>query len=195
MPEAGRQRLFFALWPGAGVRRRVSELARRHTPPRGRRVAESKLHLTLAFLGEADDELRCCAEAAAGVVGGEAFTLELDRIGHFRRARVLWLGAETAPPALAGLHARLIARLARDCGRPVETRRFRPHVTLARKVGRARPRSLDEPVAWPVTDFVLVASRLTPEGARYRIVRRWKLDGGQAPAVLPRGRLWDNRGL
>jgi 2'-5' RNA ligase len=30
-------------------------------------------------------------------------------------------------------------------------------------------------VRWPVSDFVLVASRTEAEGARYDVIRRWPL--------------------
>ncbi|NIR61028.1 MAG: RNA 2',3'-cyclic phosphodiesterase [Gammaproteobacteria bacterium] len=178
MAEAERARLFFALWPDPTVRAALEGLGREAPGgSRGRRIAAPNLHLTLVFLGWSDAELQACAERVAGTAAGETgvgpFTLELDRVGHFRRTQVLWVGASRTPPPLAELVGALNRGL-EGCGVPPPGRAFRPHVTVARKVRRAQPVEID-PVPWRVERFSLVRSTLHPEGARYEVLAEWPL--------------------
>jgi len=170
-------RLFFALWPDPASRRalvRATRAAVRHSG--GRPVAEDNLHLTLVFLGGVDAPGRGCCEAAADALRAPAFTLTLDTLGHWPRARVLWAGCTQVPPPLAALAASLAAALV-PCGYRPEPRPFRPHVTLARKVACWKGGARADPVSWPVRELCLAASVTDPAGARYRVLRRWPLAG------------------
>lgn len=180
MSEQETQRLFFALWPDAEVRLRLERAALALKGVHGRRVALENLHITLAFLGSLSAAGRACAEAAAAAIYGEPFTLVLDRLGAFPRARVVWLGASEVPPALAGLAVALNAGLA-ACGLEPDPRPYRPHVTVLRKVSRPPPPAeLAQAVGWPVREFVLVESRTLAQGAEYRVLERWTLGSGPA---------------
>jgi 2'-5' RNA ligase len=77
------------------------------------------------------------------------------------------------------------------CGVPRETRPYAAHMTLARQaradaLGDAAP---NWSLTWPVTGFVLAASRPGPP-PRYRVLRRWALS---APSES--GPLCDNAPL
>lgn len=167
------ERLFFAFWPGAEQRLALSriqqELPRRHF----RATHPSDLHITLVFLGDVTPDQRACAEAAAARVTGKPFRLLLDRIGSFPRAGVIWCGPSERPQALLDLAGALNRELL-SCGFRPESRPYAPHTTLARKARPIEARVLDDPVVWPVQEFVLV---ITETGAppRYRVVRRWPL--------------------
>jgi len=171
------------------VRRRMAGL--RERLPRARWVDPDVLHLTLLFLGE------LAPERVAELVGrlGQAFAahpalpLRLAGGGTFpagRPARVAWIGV-TAPPELAPLQA-AVARAAAAAApavpavpgsREAGERPFQPHVTLARcpspwprsaaeKFAAAFPGEIGPPF---VADRgVLVESRLSPRGPRYRHV-------------------------
>ena len=167
------ERLFLALWPGVAQRLALARVQGALPPRAGRPTHPEDIHLTLVFLGPASPEQRQCAEAAAGRVRGQPFELTLDRMGSFPWARVLWCGADTAPPALAGLVLR--AGLA-GCGFALDERPYRPHATLARKASALEARTLDPPIRWPVDSFVLACGQEGPP-PRYRILRRWSLDG------------------
>jgi len=177
---AETRRLFFALWPGAALQAELVRRARKALRPGGgRAVATDKLHLTLAFLGSVDAQAQACMEAGADGVRGEAFTLELDQLGHFPRPRVIWAGASRVPAALRTL-VQDLTRALLPCGYRPESRPFQAHVTLMRKAARGpRPAEI-EPLVWPVGDFALVESLTLPEGAQYRVLRRWPL--AAAPA-------------
>ncbi|MFZ1574594.1 MAG: RNA 2',3'-cyclic phosphodiesterase [Chromatiaceae bacterium] len=169
------ERLFLALWPGVAQRLALARVQGALPPRAGRPTHPEDIHLTLVFLGPASSEQRQCAEAAAGRVRGQPFELTLDRVGSFPRARVLWCGADTAPPPLAGLVLALRAALA-GCGFALDERPYRPHATLARKAPALEARTLNPPIRWPVDSFVLARGQEGPP-PRYRILRRWSLDG------------------
>jgi len=176
--DAARRRLFFALWPDAGVRAALAELAASVALRRGRRVGAERLHLTLVFLGAVDAPARARAEQAAGEVRGTRFELRLERLGHWARSRVAWSAPRETPAALIALVTDLRARLERRGFAP-ERRPYRAHVTLARDAGRIRG-TPHAPVRWPVEAFHLVESVTAPAGAGYRVVRSWPL--AAAPA-------------
>ena len=181
-----RQRLFFALWPDAALQARCGGLAAEVLGGAGRRIPAEKLHLTLSFLGSVDAPARACLEGGAETVRAAPFTLTLDRLGHFPRPQVLWLGTEAPPPELLHLVEQL-RQVQRGCALEPERRRFQAHLTLARKV-RRRPRLGEvERVTWPVTDFALVASQTLPSGARYEVVARWPLNGAHSSAAAAPG--------
>ncbi|HET6655397.1 MAG TPA: RNA 2',3'-cyclic phosphodiesterase [Gammaproteobacteria bacterium] len=168
-------RLFFALWPDDALREALHRAARK--PARqsgGKPMAPDNYHVTLKFIGNADDEACACLCAAADAIRGQPFELRLDTLGFWPKPRILWLGAEQVPEALAAL-ARDLERAAAGCGFEPELRPYRPHVTLARKVSRPGPLGAVAPLDWRPDAFVLAASETRPEGAHYRVLRRWAL--------------------
>jgi 2'-5' RNA ligase len=176
MTAATRQRLFFALWPDDDTRNALARLARSRLPAGGGRLVPAEnLHMTLAFLGSRDREFRACAERAAGRLSLQAFTLEFLRIGYWPRPRVLWSAPDHTPDALTGL-ASTLGRALVECGHEPESRPFRAHITLARKVTRPVREATHAPVRWPVSEFYLVESETLPQGARYRRLHSWSLE-------------------
>lgn len=169
------ERLFFALWPGEAVREAV-EGQLPMLSDRARRVPRENWHSTLAFLGDTDPDQRGAYEDAAESVAARPFELTLDRFGYFHRSKVFWVGAETVPRRLRGLHEDLNALLA-ERGFEPDGRPFTVHVTLARKVPPPGELPALSPIVWRVRDFCLVRSRLDRRGARYEVVRRFPLRG------------------
>ena len=174
-PEPPPLRLFFALWPDAGVRDALGQLigpVRRTV--KGRWVEPDKLHLTLAFLGAAPPG--CLPELAAMTEGLDLprFELALDRLEYWRHKRVLCLGTSAVPPLLLELVRVLNSKLS-QAGFPVERRPFRAHLTLARNAeadwSAAMP--LKTPLTWLVDRLALVESRLSAAGPAY-VVRAEK---------------------
>lgn len=143
-------------------------------PPRARSVPAHNLHLTLAFLGSVEPPLRSCLERGAGAIACPPFELVLDHAGWFPRPQVYWLGASQPPAALLSLVTAL-QRAQGDCGVDPETRPFRVHLTVARKVRRRPAVGPVEALRWPVDRFVLVSSRTLPEGPLYQPERTWML--------------------
>lgn len=172
-------RLFFALWPDDALRQQLVSRSRPLVETvRGRPLPDEKLHITLVFLGDTDARQRDCVESMATSVAEEAacrpFELTLDRFGHWSRSRVLWFGCSETPEPLTTLVDRLSAG-ARECGLTLDTRPFRAHLTLMRKVSRAPKEWPAEPLPWPVNSFVLVRSVPVPQGVQYEVLREWPL--------------------
>lgn len=179
---ARRQRLFFALWPDAAVRRKLAGHAASAARHNGRAVAAYNLHLTLVYIGSTGPEMRDCMIKQADALQCSPFTLSLDRTGFWPRPRVVWLSASDPPDILNSLYDDLCARLA-VCGYERESRPFRPHVTLVRKARHKPAQDVIEPVVWPVDRLCLVESVTDPAGVRYEVIEDWTLGAPPAESV------------
>ncbi len=165
-------RLFLALWPPRETARALAEWARAvQKDAGGRATAEETIHLTLAFLGNADPDK---ASAAAESVRSSPFELPIDTAKYWKHNKIVWVGPRTVPPALSDLVSQLHPALER-AGFVLEDRPFTAHVTLIRKA--AVPKSIPPlpDVRWPVTDFVLVRSVPDSRGARYETLERFPM--------------------
>jgi 2'-5' RNA ligase len=161
-------RLFFALWPPRAAAQALFDWA---APMEGRRMAVENIHLTLAFLGEAEPGR---AHEAARRVQGRRLALPIDEARYWKHNRIVWVGPAALPPPLSSLVGRLHGALKED-GFVLEERPFAAHVTLLRKA--SPPTSLPPlpAVEWPVSEFLLVRSRTSPKGAAYEPVERFAL--------------------
>jgi 2'-5' RNA ligase len=166
-------RLFFALWPDEAARQALGALSRDVAlVAEGKPVPEEKIHLTLAFLGEVAADREPEVKRAAQDLRGEAFTLGLDRVGSFRRARVAWAGTSMAPQPLLDLQEELAAKLAEQ-GFELEEREFAPHLTLARKIARPVPAAAIPAIAMQARALALV--RTETGTGRYTTLESWPL--------------------
>jgi 2'-5' RNA ligase len=160
-------RLFVALDLPEPVR---AELARFRDaaadPAFWRPVPDASLHVTLAFLGQRPEEDVAVVGAVLGALGprpAPALALDGALLLPPRRPRVLTAALDDRDRALGALQAELADSLAAAGLYEPETRPYRPHVTVARAVARARPpRSVDaapEPLAFTAGRVVLYRSR------------------------------------
>ena len=165
-------RLFFALWPPRETARALAEWARAvQKDAGGRATAEETIHLTLAFLGNADASK---ASAAAESVGSSPFELPIDTAKYWKHNKIVWVGPRTIPAALGELVSQLHPSL-KSAGFVLEDRPFAAHVTLVRKAGVPTSIPSLPEVRWPVTDFVLVRSVPDSRGARYETLERFPM--------------------
>ena len=143
--DTAQLRLFLGLWPDAEVLERLVALADGWSwPAQVRRSAPDQLHLTLHFLGNVP-AVRLPDLRAGLRTEWSGCALDLDR-GTVWPGGIAVLEASQVPPPLARLHAELGEEL-RELGVPVESRPYRPHVTLARKAAGAQPPPF-EPLRW-----------------------------------------------
>ncbi len=132
-------RLFVAIDIGDDVRAAVAklqqELKGRMKNQNGLKWVKPELmHLTLKFLGEADENRidEICAAVEIACADKKAFEFSLSVVGAFGRpAKVLWLGSEEISAELAKLAADLEQAL-EELGFEKEVRPFSAHLTLAR---------------------------------------------------------------
>ena len=142
-----------------------------------------KFHITMKFFGDTDDQ---AFERVANVVSRAAevtspFVLTMDHSGSFRRrdSAVLWIGVREAAGE-SGILARIANILENDSR---QTRRFHPHITIARIKRPAQARELIdahnkafiEPIEFPVTHLNVYESRLLPTGSIYSVVSKHSL--------------------
>lgn len=179
------RRLFFALWPGRALRTEFVTLRDDlHAQHGGKRVPDDNLHLTLAFVGSVAGDAFACIEAAGAAVQAPAFTLHMDRVGYFRRPKVVWVGAGEIPVQAEQLVEQLNRALS-ACGVQLDRRPFKAHATLLRKVKRLRAPLPAVSLDWTIDRFALVQSMTYPEGAQYTVLREWPLSGNNdAPPAL-----------
>lgn len=171
------RRLFFAAWPDDAAHGGLQEVLRRHVAAgTGRPQRPDQWHLTLQFLGDVP-ESRLPALFDAGAVasaGAAGCDLEFEHLEYWKRPEVLCLVAGSIPVALESLVLALRRELARR-GFEAESRPFKAHVTLARKVRRPPPLVPAEPLRWAVRSLSLVQSVTERSGSRYVELASWPL--------------------
>ena len=165
-------RLFLAIPFPPEVRAHLTEAQQqlRAQGVRGNFSRPENLHLTLAFLGETPR----CRDAARALAATEdrCFSLTLGGFGRF--GDVWWMGVEPCPP-LEALAGALQTRL-RDAGFNLESRPFRPHITLLRQAqGPAGARPDLPPVSMTVDRVVLMESLRREGRLIYRPVQEKRL--------------------
>jgi 2'-5' RNA ligase len=171
-------RLFVAIELDLRLRRELASAVERLGVPRQwlKVVAPEKLHLTLRFVGEVDEESAAQVVEAtrAAAAAAAPFAVGVRGLGGFPRddrASVLWAGVDDSAPLrelAARVESELVAR-----GFAPEPRGFAAHVTLARSKGRpVRPRApLDREAPrfgeQAVGEVVVMESRASPAGSAY----------------------------
>ena len=155
-------------------------------------IDEDNLHLTLRFVGEVERPAANDLAETLGRIDWPCFELRVEGTGAFDRSRrhqswphAVWARVIPSGP-LEGLRHK-VEHACEAAGLGRETRRFTPHITLAR-TDRATG-----PVAgwlaawgglaagpWIVEDFILFESRLGRTGAHYEEVVRYRL--GRKPS-------------
>jgi RNA 2',3'-cyclic 3'-phosphodiesterase len=143
-------------------------------------------HLTLAFLGEVDEELtgKLGDRLERAAARHPRLSLALGGAGAFpaaARARVLWTGVKGDLDGLGRL-AQTVAAGARRAGVPptTEGRRYEPHLTLARCRAPADVQTLVATLGgfagtpWTAGEIYLIRSRLQDQ-PRYETLGAWPL--------------------
>ncbi|HEX3559645.1 MAG TPA: RNA 2',3'-cyclic phosphodiesterase [Pyrinomonadaceae bacterium] len=181
-------RTFCAVELPDGVKSRVAEhierLRAEFPHVRASWEKSEKLHITLKFLGEIElprvEDLSGAAERAAA--SAKPFGLTIAEAGAFPphgQPRVLWLDIKDASGMLASLQHSLEDACA-AAGFQREPRPFKPHLTVARlrsphgarELAAAHREASFEPQAFPVSELLVMRSKLGPGGSRYSIVSR-----------------------
>jgi 2'-5' RNA ligase len=136
--------------------------------PGAKWVSPDNLHLTLRFVGEADERDAAVLDEALSAIERPSFDLQVTGCGIFAQRRgpeAVWIGVTSTPP-LVDLQA-AVERAVVRAGFAPEEKRFRPHITLARLKDTPQPR-LQSFVAGhnlfkdtvPIEEFVLFSSKL-----------------------------------
>jgi RNA 2',3'-cyclic 3'-phosphodiesterase len=137
-----------------------------------------KLHLTLKFLGDVNDqELAEVQEAVKKAASSHrAFRMSLGETGKFPPKgdpKILWIGADDGGK-LTTVTSEL-DMLLRPLGFEPEKRRFSPHLTIARlreprlssELATKHLENEFEPVGFEVREILIYESKLLPKGSIY----------------------------
>jgi len=156
-------------------------------------VPGENMHITLRFLGEVSNAEAADIDDALMSVRAPAFDITLEGVGHFgslRQTRALWVGV-ARNPALTHLRDKVESALVRF-GQPPESRKFVPHVTLARfksETGHHLANFLAEhnllklgPIH--ADRFTLFQSHLKRDGTLYEPLSDYPLVDARAMAAL-----------
>ncbi|MBD3676717.1 MAG: RNA 2',3'-cyclic phosphodiesterase [Planctomycetaceae bacterium] len=173
-------RYFLAIVPPESTRTSLAELR----PPGGKgikRVSPEHIHLTLHYLGELSDEQFDSVISVVKSTQFQSFPLSLRGLGtfpHGKPPRVLWTGIDESRQ-LSDLHSNLGHRLTEAIGFKPESRRFHPHITLARIKASANLDFIEAHIqahqkfslpSFEVHQISLFQSRLSESGAMYDVI-------------------------
>lgn len=176
-------RLFFGVEIPASVKKRLEQVK---APIEGAKwQSTNQLHLTLLFLGQVKPEQVPAICEAARNLPVPGFDLSIDGVGCFGKPELphnLWADVDPVAP-VAAIQKALNQRLEAE-GFPMESRPFKPHVTLARfRKQRGSARELlashrhDQFGQFPVHECVLYESTQGAGGSVYTVVERFPLSG------------------
>jgi len=140
-------------------------------------VSQHQMHLTLRFIGDADEKQLADIQTGLAAVRATPFRMQLQGVGQFPprgKARVIWVGVE-AEPTLNQLQQK-VEGVIQNCGFGQADHAFSPHITLARfrmppaheQIERyfARHQTFKSD-AFEVASFVLYSSQLSTSGSIY----------------------------
>jgi 2'-5' RNA ligase len=173
-----RRRLFVALELPPSVRRQLAAVAAQLGEDPSLRAAPARnLHLTVAFLGERDQEAASRMAACVRASRPRLPRMSAQGLGAFAAHGEVQVVYAKVGGDLVALHALAdaVAQAARALGMALDPRPYVPHITLARsRSGRGDPRArmaaLDgqaQIAGFESTGLVLLASVQAPEGSRY----------------------------
>lgn len=153
--------------------------------PGARWIDPGNYHMTLRFIGDVDGAMGRDIMQMLGGVRRTGFDIVLDRLDQFggRKPRAVFAGAGPNP-ALFELQAEL-ERLLQRIGLPPESRKFAPHVTLARLRDSSAhqvadylaSRALFRAPPFRVSRFVLFSSKASSGGGPYVVEAAYPLLG------------------
>ncbi len=169
-------RLFVAIDLPETVKKAVKDICT--GLPDARWVDILQHHLTLRFIGEVDEGLFNRIKTSLAEIRENRFSLTVQGVGCFppkRPPRVLWVGIDKNE-TLMRLAEKTERVLVEHTRIEPEQRKFSPHITIAR-FREPSPAKVSDYLArnssfrtesFPVDEFHLYSSTLTPAGALHR---------------------------
>lgn len=143
--------------------------------PGARWMEPADYHITLRFIGDIDEATARDIDEALADIHRRAFDVTIEGLDSFGGARPRAIIARVAPTALLLELQADHERRCRRAGLAPETRKFTPHITLAR-LREASPldvadylatRSAPRSITFPVDHFVLMSARASVGGGPY----------------------------
>ncbi|WP_394222990.1 RNA 2',3'-cyclic phosphodiesterase [Alteromonas gracilis] len=159
----------------AGSRKHGKQQSESQGPALPYALPAANFHITLSFLGEISHRQHEALTYELDQLISEPFSLTLDATGLWNGPKILFAAPSNTPKALSEL-AKLSRKAARKASIQVESREYKPHVTVVRKATSTLPLPLYSPnVDVHVSAFHLFESVSTPQGVTYPIRQSWPL--------------------
>lgn len=168
------RRVFFAIVPDGKALNEIHDLQFSHKNLNARLIKRDNMHLTLLFLGNLNKEQLDCVLTSTKSVQHQRLNLNFDRSGVFKKAHIWWLGQHETDNHLYELHETLNV-VANDCGILTEKRKFKPHITLARKFSNREFPQLTQTIRIKANHFCLMESIPVEKGVRYETLETYAL--------------------
>ncbi|RXT27990.1 2'-5' RNA ligase [Rhizobium leguminosarum] len=173
-------RLFFALYPPDAIEQQAASIAHdyRRTFSLSGKPRLTTLHVTIIWVGDyarLPEDVVFAALQAGAAVESAPIAMSFDRIMRFPQARALVLCGEGGRKPLTRLRVQLGVSM-HNAGFPHNIGgNFKPHMTLLYDRKTVPPATLDTPVSWTASEFLLIHSVLGK--TEHRIIDRWPLLG------------------
>lgn len=173
------KRLFFALQPDASCQQQILDYQQQCQAllPLAKATTANNLHLTLHFIGQADEAYAESLQQAAARVVAPEVKFMLDRHGYFKKPKIFWLGCKQPDKSLLQLHQQLGLAL-QNCGFTEQYASYVPHVSLFRKFNtgyQAIQMPAVNAISFTANRFVLMESISTAHGVQYRPIQSYTL--------------------
>jgi RNA 2',3'-cyclic 3'-phosphodiesterase len=169
-------RLFFSLLPPSTAASRLAEFIAHCELPRGSRpIDRVNLHLTLAFVGEAEaGEVHAIGRLSSVVDPGKV-SVRLDRCVYWRNSRVIVATTQGRTRGLHEMSSSLQAAVSLYRSAARDELKWRPHVTLARNVSQPPVLQAMSPIEWTASSFSLMSSERRDGRSVYTVVDTYPL--------------------
>ena len=166
------RKLFFALWPSHRQREQLRDTINPTlSTVEGRVVDRRNWHCTLVFIGRFPGARIPELLAAADDIPYDPIRLRFDTLTFWQKPKIACLQAKTVPTALAQLVVSL-QKVLIPFGYPPDSRVYRPHITLARKVRPFRETRLARALELTWSEFELMESVSVRGGVKYYPVKQ-----------------------
>lgn len=180
-------RLFVALKIPDEIIKKIFELRNEILPDWGKYKweKENKIHLTLKFIGEVDDnKVGQISQSLSFIENYFKFDCKLSRFGFFFKkgaAKILWVGLASDNTLYKLVEE--INNILEKLSIPKEERKFKSHLTLLRLKNKDYYRfpvknfqefTIPE-IKFTTNETLLIKSKLLPETSEYTIIKKYKL--------------------
>jgi len=175
-------RLFFAIQIPEGLRGLLSNLTGEFKAAgRFRLVEAGNIHITLKFIGEADENKKDELIEKIKEIKQPKFRVSLNGVGVFPNEnfiKVVWVGTDQGSPEIISLNQQINEAL------DLKDLNFHPHATIARvkflkdKTGFKEFLENNKETyfgEFKVSSFYLMQSELSPQGPKYSVLEKLDL--------------------
>jgi 2'-5' RNA ligase len=180
------KRLFLALVLPDEIKQKLNNWRALHLetielPP----VPVENYHVTLAYIGTVNADREKMLIERLGEIKADSFPLLINKTDYWPTPKVLHLIPTMTPPRLLDLQ-RKVNKAIEHIGLPIETRPYRPHLTLYRKISQERFEQLEEDglpephVDIAVEQFAIYESISDRDGVHYEKMDAFDLIGAFA---------------